>query len=243
MAKKPTVQGALRRLKGAWKKAEAKVGFSPVPDSTYQCRIDDATLELSKSSKRPQISYALTVANGDFQNRKLWKRDGIDGEEQLEWTKGTLETLGLDIPEDIEGLPEILEDVPGLYVEVTVKTKDEFQNIYFNELIEDVEDAGEEEEESEDEEGEEEEEEAEEEEVEHAEDVFFDSDGEFVADDDLQEDEEYYDSDGTAFHFDDDEGGWVEGAKPKAKKKAKKKKAAKKKATPKKKTKKKKGRK
>ena len=148
-----TVASALKGLKGAWKKAEARVGFSPVPDGQYQARIDNAVLELSKSSKRPQISYELTIVSGEYENRKLWKRDGIDGEEQLEWTKGTLETLDLEIPDNINDLPDCIDGAKGLGVEITVRTKEEFQNIYFNELLDLDDVVDEDEEEDEDEEG------------------------------------------------------------------------------------------
>ena len=130
-----TVQSKLKALKKAWKKAEARAGFTPVPDGTYQAKIDGATLEESKTSKRLQVSWALQVVVGEYEGRKLWKRDGIDDENQLEWFKGALETLELEAPNDIEDIPDVLEEAAGMGVEITVRTKDEFQNIYFNEVI------------------------------------------------------------------------------------------------------------
>lgn len=212
-----SVQDKLKKLKKAWKSAEARAGFTPVPDGTYQVRIKDATLEESKASKRLQVCWELEIISDEHEGRKLFKRDGVDDESQLEWFKGNLETLELEAPAEIAGITDVLGEAVGLAVEITVKTANEFQNIYFNDLIEGVDE----------EEGDEEEDDDDEEEEEEGEDeAFYDSEGDEVDDDDLDEDKEYYDSEGEPYHFEDD--AWVEGAKPK-KSKAKSKSKSKKK--------------
>ncbi len=156
-----SVKSDLNKLKKTWKKAETREGFPVVPDSVYDCRIDTATVGKAKGSKRLQIVYGLTIANGDQAGRKLGKYDGLETEENLEWAKGTLASLDADVPDDISELPDILESLQGTGVEVTVKTKDEFQNVYFNGPIDLEDDDDEEEDEVEDEDEEEEDEEEE----------------------------------------------------------------------------------
>ena len=129
------VQSKLKKLKGAWKKSQAKSGNSPVPDGTYQCRIDEAVLSESKNTQRLQVGWTLKILADDQEGRMLWKYDGIETEEAMGWFKGALETLELEVPDGEEDIPDVLEAAQGLGVEVTVRTKDEFQNVYFNELI------------------------------------------------------------------------------------------------------------
>ena len=156
MAKKKKKGGMITKLKGmqkSWADSEPKRGGVGVPDDDYVARIDTAVLGESKTSQRLQIEWGMTVLEGDFEGKKISKYDGINEAKDLPYVQGTLEALELDIPEDITEIGEVLENAVGLIVDVTVKTRDEFTNIYFNELVEDYE-------ESEEEEGEEEEEES-----------------------------------------------------------------------------------
>lgn len=153
-----TVQSQLKKMQKAWGTAEAKSGFVPLDDGTYQVRIDEATIKESKTSKRLQVEWALAVLTGDAQGRTVKKFDGIDDEESISWFKGGLERLEVECPDEILELGEVLESLQGTGAEITVKTRDEYQNIYFNEVIdiEDLEEEGDgEDEEGEDESGEE----------------------------------------------------------------------------------------
>ncbi len=181
-----SVKTDLAKMKKAWKKAETREGFPTVPDGTYECRIDAATVAKSKgTTKRLQVGFQLTIVSGDQANRKLNKYDGIETEENIEWLKGSLASLDVDVPDDISELPDVLASLEGTGCEVTVKTKDEFQNVYFNGPIEldDAEDEDDEEEEDEDEEDEDDDDEDEEDDDE-------DEDDEDEDDDDDEEEEE-----------------------------------------------------
>lgn len=157
-----TVASALQKMRSAWKDAEAKSGFQQVPDGTYQCRIESASIGRSKQKKRLQVGWDLVIVNGEYANQHLFKYDGIDSPENLEWLKGTLTNLGVEIPDDITELPATLAELEGTYCEVTSKTKDEFQNVYINEALEGPDE--DEDEEASEEEGDEDEDEDEEEE-------------------------------------------------------------------------------
>ena len=148
--KKGTLKSRLKALQSAWADSEPQRAGASVPDDNYACRIESAVVEEAKSSGRLQIHYDLVVIdNEDFEGRKIQKYDGIDTEENLPYAQGTLEALELEIPDDIEDIGETLEEAAGLVVDVTVATRDEFTNIYFNELLEGYEEEEEEEEEKE----------------------------------------------------------------------------------------------
>lgn len=137
------IMGRLGKLQKEWKKAEPRRGGAPVPDDNYSARIESAVLEESQQTERLQIHWTLVIQDEDYEGKKLHKYDGINEERDLEWIQGTLEALELDIPDDITTIGEVLEETQGLLVSITVSTKDEFTNVYFNELLEDDEDADE----------------------------------------------------------------------------------------------------
>jgi hypothetical protein len=145
----------LKGLQKAWKNSEPQRGGVGVPDGMYPCRIDEAVLQEAKSSGRLQIKWGMSVIDGDHENKKIYKYDGLDNEQALGFIMGTFETLELEIPDNIEEIGEALEAAVGLECMVQVKTKDEFTNIYFNDLLDS--DGSEDEEEEEDESDEEEE--------------------------------------------------------------------------------------
>ena len=159
--RKASVASRLKSLQKEWKEAEPRIGGARLPDATYNARIGTPVVEESKASQRLQVNWPLTVIDGDYADKKLNKYDGIEDADGLAWLQGTLEILELEIPEDVTDLGSILQSADGLLVEITLQTKDEFQNIYFNELLEadEEEDEEEEDEEEEDEEEEDEEEE------------------------------------------------------------------------------------
>ena len=159
--RKATLSSKLKALQKSWKRATPKQGGVGVPDGTYDIRIESAILEEAKSTGRLQIHWILTVLTEEYANKALHKYDGCDRAEDLDWVQGTLETLELEIPDNIANIGPTLEEAQGLLAEITVQTRDEFTNILCQDLL-----ADQDEEEEEEEEGEEEAEEEEEEEEE-----------------------------------------------------------------------------
>jgi hypothetical protein len=138
-ARKPstemTVQEELEALQEQWEGAEAKSQYSEVPDARYHGVISEAAVGRSKTSNRLQVSWDVIISEGDFENWHVWKYDGLEGEESLDWLMTTLEALDLEAPDDLSDLPGILAEAVGLEIEFDVKTKNEFQNVYFREAI------------------------------------------------------------------------------------------------------------
>ncbi len=196
MAKKASLKSRLKKMQKGWSGATPRRGGFPVPDDTYDCKIKSATLEEAKSSDRLQINWEFVVLDGDYEGKVFHKYDGLDRPESLDFVQGAFETLELDIPDDVEDIGEPLEAAVGLECEVTVKTVDEFTNVYINDLLEAPDE--DEEEEDDEEEGEDEEEDAEDEDEEE------DEDEDEAEEDDEEEDEE--DEEGEDYTEEDIEG-------------------------------------
>lgn len=130
------VEAALEELENEWGSAEAKTGFEKLPEGRYQAQISAAKVEHAKSSGRLQATFELTIAGGDYVNRKLWKRDGLNNEESIGWFKGGLARLGVEAPSSMREVPALLESLVGSYCEITVKhAEGDFVNTYFNKAL------------------------------------------------------------------------------------------------------------
>lgn len=127
----------LKSLESAWSEAEAKaVEFSTIPDGTYKGYLRSSVVELSKGGNL-QVHWTLQVADGEYKNRKVHKFDRLESEDNLGWLKGTMTTLGMKIPTKLTNLPKALnmffeENGDSVLIDFTVRTKDEFTNVYIN---------------------------------------------------------------------------------------------------------------
>ncbi len=135
-----TLSAQMGELANAWGDAEAQTGgFNPLPDGDYQFRIESAKIESSKTSQRLQINWGLQVVTPEEHVGKTHhKYDGLNTEDSLAWTKGNLETLGQEIPDDVDDLPATLANCVGVIVSTTILTKNDMQNTYFNEVVEEM---------------------------------------------------------------------------------------------------------
>ena len=163
MAVTSEIAKSLRTLRSTWKDTEPRTGFVTVPDNDYLAKLVDMEVTLSKN-KRIQVVSTFRIADGKHKKTEIKKFDGIDSDVSISWFKGYCEVLGLEIPEDLMELPDVLEEFVGdnkdELFRLTLKTKDEYQNITVKgPNIEDLEEEPEEEEEREEESEEEEEEE------------------------------------------------------------------------------------
>ncbi len=126
------------KLNKLWKKAKPRTIGAPVPDGPYSARIETAIIEESRASKRPQVNWGLKIVEGDFAGRTVKKFSGLESEDNLDFLQGDLETLELAIPDALGDLGETLEQAPDILLEINVRTRDEFTNIDFIELLEDT---------------------------------------------------------------------------------------------------------
>ena len=134
----------LKQLSKEWKDTEpAELPTSiSVPDGNYICVLEPARVELSKASDRLQIAWPIEISDGKHEGKSLTKFDGLVDEIQISYAKATMQTLGISIPAKSEKLPQVLEDFfeddyKDRKVNVTVRTKDEFTNIFINGYFDD----------------------------------------------------------------------------------------------------------
>lgn len=135
-SKKPSIVDELKNLSTGWADAEVMEGFGDLPEGKYVVVIDDININHAKAeSNRLQASWTMTVAEGDYVNRKVWKHDGLEDPAKLGFLRTSLHRLGVEWPAGPEGLPETFESMKGICAEITVKQKGEFLNVYINKAV------------------------------------------------------------------------------------------------------------
>jgi len=155
----------LRKLGKTWEKTEAKQGGggNRLPDDEYKLKL--LSMEVTKSKKgRLQVASKFKVRRPkDAKGKETMTFHGLENENNIAYFKGFCEVIGLELPDDMEELPEALETfVDECEDEFTVKlvtNKGGFQNMTILAVGDNEVATSEEEEESSEEEGGEEEEE------------------------------------------------------------------------------------
>jgi len=107
--------------------------FSPIPDGRYQVLVERAEIATAQSSGNPMLKWTLRILGPAFRDRLLWKNSVLLSG-LLQYVKKDLQTCGVHI-QGISELPNQLEKLLDLKLEITKKTKGENENIYFNKLI------------------------------------------------------------------------------------------------------------
>jgi len=106
--------------------------FDEVPDGKYQVRIQSVRMAESTNGN-PLIKWDLVILNGKFEGRHIFKNSVITPA-ALPFIKGDLKTLGLQLAK-FSDLPLYLETLLDLRLNVTKRTKGDFTNVYFQNLI------------------------------------------------------------------------------------------------------------
>lgn len=126
----------LKEMDEDWNDIEAQeVGkFATVPDGNYLAYLKNGSLEMAKASGRPQISWTIEIAEGEQEGKVLMKFDGLDNELSKSWAKGTLNMLGIECKPStlVASLKQFFEENDKRLINITVKTQDQYTNIYFN---------------------------------------------------------------------------------------------------------------
>lgn len=104
-----------------------------VPDGKYQVAVE--RVELTQSSAgNPMLKWTLRILAPRFQNRFLW-RNSVFTQNTLKYVKTDLHLCGLQL-QKLSDLPNHLDKLLEVKLEVTKKTRGENENIYFNRRIE-----------------------------------------------------------------------------------------------------------
>lgn len=106
--------------------------FEEVPDGKYQVRVH--TVKLARSQKNdPMIKWDTVIISGQHAGRHIFKNSVIT-QASLPFVKADLQTLGLKL-ERFSELPNHLDDLLDLTIDVTKRTKGDYTNVYFNRLL------------------------------------------------------------------------------------------------------------
>lgn len=125
----------LKQLDDAWEQAEVEEGprFEDLPDGKYEAEITEVCFNNSKQSGRFQMSWEFTVRSPEkYRKRKIFRHSGLETQENIKWLKQDFATCGIYLQKlsDVD-----LAAFIGRVVEIQLKTKGEFQNVYINRLI------------------------------------------------------------------------------------------------------------
>jgi hypothetical protein len=108
--------------------------FEPLPDGKYQVVVEKVELTRAQSSGNPMLKWTLRVLGPQHRGRLLWRNSVMASRENLKWLKTDLHTCGLVLAR-LSELPANLERLLDVKLEITKRTKDENENVYFNKRI------------------------------------------------------------------------------------------------------------
>ena len=108
--------------------------FESVPDGTYQANVKKVELTRSKSSETPMLKWTLEILAPKYNGRLLFRNNMIETPENIKWLKTDLHTCGLDLKK-LSDLPANLEKLLDVKLEVTKRTRGEYENVFFNRRI------------------------------------------------------------------------------------------------------------
>lgn len=125
------VHDSLNEIADLWKDTPpARAGR--LVDGTYLTKI--LCMEVCESKNgRLQVATTFCVVDGDYKDKEFMKFDGIKDEQGISYFKSYCEALGVELPDDPSDLQDALHvfvDSFDALVEVVLKTKGEYQNIY-----------------------------------------------------------------------------------------------------------------
>lgn len=110
-----------------------------LPDDRYEIVISDIRLFYSQL-RQLMLLWELTVQKPlAYVNYPIKRYSRIASSSNVEWLKRDLLRCGLDLKR-LSDLPSHLEDLKGVQLNVTKRTKDGYENIYFNQRIRPIDD-------------------------------------------------------------------------------------------------------
>jgi len=105
--------------------------FAEVPDDKYQVNVDKVRITTAKTSGAAMLAWTLRILGPRFAGRLLWRNNVMATRENIRWLKNDLHVCGLDLVR-LSDLPNYLEQLLDVKLEVTKRTKGSNTNIYFN---------------------------------------------------------------------------------------------------------------
>lgn len=119
------------------------------PNGDLQFLITEARFHTSDNGNASYLTTLKVIGgNDDFVGQETEVRDNLNSVQNMQWFKKKLRKLGVEVPESVKELEgkEFAASLVGQKFDGTVKTKDEFMNIYVKRSLgkDDIEPSGEE---------------------------------------------------------------------------------------------------
>ncbi len=128
------VAKSLKKMGKLWSKTEAKSGggYTRLADGKYVTTLTGMKVGESKKG-RLQVGITFKVTKPkENKGKEVMKFYGLDNENNIAYFKGFAEVIGLELPDDVEDLPEavasFVEDFEDS-VTIQLKTNGDFQNL------------------------------------------------------------------------------------------------------------------
>lgn len=111
--------------------APAEREMDNVPDGKYQVCVDKIELANSHKSGTPMLKWQLKIIAPNNIGRMIFRNNILKNGDNIKWLKQDLFTCGLELTK-LSDLPNRLQELLDVTLEVTVKTKGEYSNTYIN---------------------------------------------------------------------------------------------------------------
>lgn len=108
--------------------------FGDIPDGKYRVAVDRVEIATTKRSKTPALKWRLRIFDGQYRGRILFRTSVLSSPQTIAWLKRDLHLCGVDLQKFSE-LPSELERLLDVELEVTKRTKGDFENVYFNKRL------------------------------------------------------------------------------------------------------------
>lgn len=126
-------------VNAAWSSADKsktepkkRVDLPKVPDGKYVAYSAQVIITTTKSNL-PCLLWMLDIQEGEYASRRVFKRNMMVTEKNMEFLAKDLHTCNVALPEKLEDLDTTkLED---LTLAIAVRTKDTYTDVYINRLV------------------------------------------------------------------------------------------------------------
>lgn len=108
--------------------------FEAIPDGKYQVSVDKVELTRAQTTGNPMLKWSLRIIAPNHIGRFLWRNNMMVTSENIRWLKQDLYTCGLNLNK-LSELPDNLEKLLNIKLEVTKRTHGENENVYLNRRI------------------------------------------------------------------------------------------------------------
>jgi len=107
--------------------------FDDVPDGKYQVKVEKVELARTQNGD-PMLKWQLRVLGPQHRGRMMFRNNVMASKENIKFLKADLLTCGLELGK-LSDLPNRLNDLLDVAMEVTKRTRGEYSNVYINKRI------------------------------------------------------------------------------------------------------------